>query len=225
MTVPAPKTTCVECGASILEDTAVKTGGKCRPCANGTRAQIERAKVWAAENRERQRRNKQARDRIARIDHPTFADFLTEEDPFGVLWPFLVEAVYADKSRDDNVEGLTRPAKVVYLANCLDGEVFNGGLHQYFYNSSGKYAHETIFVLYELAALRRADLLQQAIHVFPSKRVPRDRVERDNVLDTLGYQAFDALDERYYLLGKTDEEDLLERFLVFMRKNASAHIK
>lgn len=35
------KTQCAACGAEILVSTAERTGGLCRPCASGTRRQIE----------------------------------------------------------------------------------------------------------------------------------------------------------------------------------------
>lgn len=44
-----PKTVCTKCGVSILVDTASKHGGLCRPCANGTRTQIDAARARALE--------------------------------------------------------------------------------------------------------------------------------------------------------------------------------
>jgi Domain of unknown function (DUF4375) len=124
----------------------------------------------------------------------------------------------------ENVEVLSRGAKVIYLANILDGEVFNGGFHQYFSNSSGMHAHDTLFALHELAAPRRASLLQRAIHAFPNKRVPRHRAERNGELDKIDSRTLEALDSEYYSLEKTDGEDLGEQMLSFMRQHATARV-
>jgi hypothetical protein len=43
------KTNCTTCGAEILYTTAVRFGGLCAPCANGTRAQINAARRRASE--------------------------------------------------------------------------------------------------------------------------------------------------------------------------------
>ena len=37
METPEPKATCSECGCSILQSTATRNAGRCRPCADGRR--------------------------------------------------------------------------------------------------------------------------------------------------------------------------------------------
>jgi hypothetical protein len=222
--VSEPTTTCLECGVSILTTTAAKTGGRCVPCARGTRAQIEQSKRRAARQRELERKNTEALERIRRKDHPTFGDFLAEEDPIGVLWSFLVATVFHDVSGRDNVEALTPSAKVLYMVQLLDGEVFNGGFHQYFSNSPGKHAHETLAALRELGAPRAAGLLQRAIDTFPNKRVPPHRGKRNDELDKTDAKVLAALDTEYYALDKAGGEDLGERILSFMRPHAADHI-
>ena len=222
--MPEPTTKCLECGVSILTDTAARTGGKCIPCARGTRAQIERGRRRAAEQRERERTNDEALNRLRSKSQPIFGDFLEEDDPIGVLWSFLVATVFHDESGREDVNALTASAKALYLAQILEAEVFNGGFHQYFSNSSGKHAHETLALLHELGVPRRADLLQRAIDKFPRKCVPPDREERNDELDKVGFQTLEALDGEYYALEKAAGEDLGERILSFMRQHAQDRI-
>ncbi len=219
-----PTTSCLECGATILVATAAKTGGKCIPCARGTRAKIEESKRRAIEQREWERKKHEALERIKRIAHPTFGDFLTEEDPIGVLWPFLVDTVFRERSAQENVELLMPNAQVLYFAQILDAEVFNGGFHQYFSNSSGKYAHETVVALKTLKAPLAANVLLRAIGTFPNKRVPQSRAERNEELDKTDAKALDVLDDEYYALEKGAEEDLGERILSFMRQHATDRV-
>jgi hypothetical protein len=132
--------------------------------------------------------------------------------------------VFRHGSGRENVEMLSRGAKVIYLANVLDGEVFNGGFTNIFRTVQGMYAHETLFVLHELAAPRRASLLQRAIHAFPKKRVPRHRVERNDELEKIDSRTLEALDSEYYSLEKPGGEDLGEQMLSFMRQDAADRV-
>jgi uncharacterized protein DUF4375 len=218
--VTEPTTTCLDCGVSILTATAAKTGGKCIPCARGTRTQIDQSIRLAAEQRERDRKNRLALERIKTKERPTFRDFAAEDDSVAVLWSFLIATVFRDRTGRENVDALTPSAKVLYLAQILDGEVFNGGFHQYFSNTSGEYAHRTLFALHELGATRRASLLQRAIATFPNKRVPRNRKKRNDELDKADPAILEGLDNEYCALETSGIEDLNERILAFIGQHA-----
>lgn len=143
--------------------------------------------------------------------HPTFGDFLAEDDPNGALWPFLAE----------QLDALTPSARTIYFVSVLDREVFNGGFHQYFSNSSGKYAQETLAALRELGAVEIAELLAEAIDAFPEKQVPKDRKLRNEQLDRTDARFLDSLDSRYYAL---DDDELTELVLAFMKRHAAEHV-
>jgi hypothetical protein len=212
-------TMCVECGASILSRTAAKNNGRCVPCATGTRAQIDEGRRRAVEERERERINQQALDRLRLIPHPTFAHFLEEEDPIGVLWSFIVEIVF--QGRSGTVQALSPSGQVVHFVQIFAGEVFNGGLHQYFSNSSGEYAHEALAALNELRATQTARLLQQAIAAFPGKRVPKDWARRNEQLAKTDSELLNTLDSEYYALADSGTEDLAQLLLAFMTARAT----
>jgi hypothetical protein len=207
-------TTCSECGAEILERTAAKTGGKCMPCWQGTRADIEESKRRTAEERGREAVNQAALERLRTKQRPTYQDFLAQEDPVGVLLQFLGE----------NIERLAPGARSLYLVAVLDGEVVNGGFHQYFSNSSGQYAHETLAGLVEVGAASAAKLLQEAIRAFPSKRVPVDWSERNEQLDQVDSALLGDLDDKYYALADDGTEDLASLILAFMKRHAGEPI-
>lgn len=211
-------THCSDCGAEILARTAARNDGRCVPCANGTRADIEESKKRALEERERDRNNASALERIRRASPAAFEHFLAEDDPFGVLWPYLVSVVFRDEKKE-NLDALTPPARSIYLAQILDAEIVNGGLQQYFSNSSGRFAHETLSALLELGASQSAKLLRQAIHLFPRKRVPEDFEERNERLHEIDSDLFDALDTSYYTLAEEGTEDLSELVLAFMKRH------
>jgi hypothetical protein len=209
---------------SILDSTAASTGGKCIPCSRGTRAQMEANRRRGDAHRERLRKNEEARKRIAARPHATFADFLAEEDPIGVLWGVMLTTVSGGSSRLENIGALSASARTLYYVEIFNGEVLNGGFSQFFSNSSGEYAHEALAALQELGAPRAAGLLQQAMAAFPGGRVPPQRRSRYEQLERIDPAVLDALDTEYYTLEKSSGEGLARLMLAFMKNRASERI-
>ena len=79
---------------------------------------------------------------------------------------------------------LLLPAEQTYFAlGCLVGEVYNGGLHQFFFNSSGSMYGAALNGLYELEANETAGLLSGAKELlFGTLPVPQDTGERRRLL-------------------------------------------
>ncbi|HMK20979.1 MAG TPA: DUF4375 domain-containing protein [Terriglobales bacterium] len=92
------------------------------------------------------------------------------------------------------------PTEVATLIDELEGEVNNGGFHQYFYNSAGDNTAEVIQVLEEIGALRMAEIVRKAAARFPDRMPPKERFARQDVL--LGHfpdtKAFYDLDDEFY---------------------------
>jgi Domain of unknown function (DUF4375) len=77
------------------------------------------------------------------------------------------------------LEKLTEPQKTFYFNQYLEKEINNGGFNQYFYNSSGDFAHQAIISLRQINAIKTAEILQLAIDQFPNSTVPKDRFQSD----------------------------------------------
>lgn len=88
---------------------------------------------------------------------------------------------------------------VVRLVELLEGEVNNGGFHQFFYNSSGDDTAETIQALEMIGALKAADIVKRAASKFPSGTPPKDRFARQDLL-------LDQVDPEIRVFGELDEE-------------------
>jgi hypothetical protein len=73
------------------------------------------------------------------------------------------------------VEKLTPPQRVVYLAKRFQGEVCNGGLSQFFGNSSGQYVPETLEALRALRHPESVAALEFAIAQIGPNATNRDR--------------------------------------------------
>ena len=85
----------------------------------------------------------------------------------------------------DDLDKLTEPQKLFFYIQSLEREINNGGFNQYFFNSSGDFAHQTVQSLQTIGANTTADILQKAIDQFPDKKAPQDRTQRQEVLEQI----------------------------------------
>ncbi len=118
----------------------------------------------------------------------------------------------------DNMDALTDSQKNFYFNQNLEREINNGGFNQYFVNSSGDFAHETILSLKAIGADKTADILQKAINQFPDKRVPKDRDTRIETVEQIQDTANDAweeLDQKFFEY----QDDLNSLNLDFVKKH------
>jgi hypothetical protein len=106
--------------------------------------------------------------------------------------------------------------KVVDLIVWLDLEVDNGGFHQFFNNSAGDMAADTIIALETIGAVQTANILQRATAMFPGGMPPQNRDERVAILWKLfpDPKVFYPLNEEFYAYP----DDLLRRLEEFKGK-------
>jgi hypothetical protein len=91
--------------------------------------------------------------------------------------------------------------RVAELVGELEGELNNGGFHQFFYNSAGDDTEEIIRALQLIGATKAADIVKRAASKFPGEMPPVDRLARqDLLLDTVAPSGdeFRDLDEEFY---------------------------
>ncbi|MBZ5614040.1 MAG: DMP19 family protein [Acidobacteriia bacterium] len=104
--------------------------------------------------------------------------------------------------------------EVVRLVELFEGEVNNGGFHQFFYNSTGNETAEIIQALETIGARKVADVVRRAAGKFPGGMPPKDRFARqDLLLDRIDpeIKVFDELDNEFYS-DPGDLQALLERY-------------
>ena len=98
------------------------------------------------------------------------------------LWASLARRVY---SSPDDINCLTADEKTVFALRLFLAEVYNGGIDQFFYNSSGDYFKEVVAGLKTLGAHQTCGLLMIATRIlFARKSPPSDRDDRSHVLFT-----------------------------------------
>lgn len=118
----------------------------------------------------------------------------------------------------DNLQELSDAQRTIFLNVALEREINNGGFNQYFFNSAGDYAYQTVDSLREVGAYTMADILQEAINLFPNGELPEDQFERQEVLEEIEGAASEKwfeLDDRFLAYP----ENLLELNMDFIRAN------
>jgi hypothetical protein len=149
---------CKECGATILPTTAAATGGLCMACKQGIRKNLDQAKAYYEK--------------------------LKEPDPERDYWKLLIHRIY---KTTQGYSGLSYPETIYYLGCVLQGEVHNGGFHQFFTNSSGDRYSETLDALEEIGAYESRRLLTLATELFFLSDTPsKDRTERYHQMPEYG---------------------------------------
>jgi hypothetical protein len=117
-------------------------------------------------------------------------------------------------------QNLSMPEKNICYIEDLEREVNNGGLDQFFLNSSGDNTQETITALRQIGSMRFLGILESAAQQFPEARVPKDRDERMAVMEQIEDKTgpiWDSLDTEFYKY----EEDIYGLLISYIQ----GHIK
>jgi hypothetical protein len=130
---------------------------------------------------------------------------------FEILQP-VADAAFG-RYKTTPFEELSEEDQTVILIWSLTGEVNNGGFDQYYFNSSGDFATETVSALSRIGAIRTAQLLVQANGLFPTQPPPKNREQRIAELDRFTDRAaaiWRALETDFYRDPDKIEKRLVE---------------
>ncbi|MDQ1162556.1 hypothetical protein QE422_002924 [Chryseobacterium sp. SORGH_AS 447] len=121
---------------------------------------------------------------------------------------------------------LPQNLQVTYTIIIFHEQVFNGGLHQYFFNSYGQFAYLTIENLKLIKASKAAKILKKALELVNIEQYDIDefrtrifnrRLDKITDFDDELFDSLEKLDDEYY-----DLDEDLEQLLVDYLKN---HLK
>ncbi|MFQ3182592.1 MAG: hypothetical protein ACI9Z4_002205 [Polaribacter sp.] len=119
----------------------------------------------------------------------------------------------------DNFNNLNEFEKTFIYIDVLEDNVTNGGFIQFFFNSSGQFAHEIFQAYLAIKAETTIDILTKAIHLFPEIPVPKDARIRQQILmeKDSNIDLWDTLDTDFYKY----EDNIIELTLNYVRENIS----
>lgn len=117
------------------------------------------------------------------------------------------------------MSALSQQERVVYITQCVEMEVDNGGFCQYFYNSYGDFANEVVAAFTEMGATKIAEICRKAMSIYGEK-VPADQDEREAfLLDNDEIEdVINECDDAFY----ENEEELTEISYRYIMKNREA---
>jgi hypothetical protein len=130
-----------------------------------------------------------------------------------ILWA-VIEPMWKDLVLDEEEEramtaALTPGQRGLIAVDWLSKEVYNGGIHQFFTNSTGVLAHEALEGFRMMGAERYAGLLGAVVALFPGGRVSKNQTERLAAVTAMPAKArsraFEKFDETFYSLMEVDD--------------------
>lgn len=113
------------------------------------------------------------------------------------------------------IEQMPPSYRTVYVLTLLVGELFNGGMHQFFSNSSGAFAPYAAKALRDVGKDDAATTVDQAIGLFPTP-YPISTEERRRVAFAHDWNAWD--DKLDALTNAIDGEDIQKALTVYARQ-------
>lgn len=120
----------------------------------------------------------------------------------------------------EKIETLNESQKTFITIESLEREINNGGFNQFYFNSSGDFSHESINALIKIGANKTAEIVKKANSQFPDKKVPKDRTERQEILEQIEDKAdeiWEICDTDFYKY-----EDNLAGLLIEFVKNSKS---
>lgn len=117
----------------------------------------------------------------------------------------------------DDFSNLNDFEKTFIYIDVLEHNVTNGGFIQFFFNSSGQFAHEVLQAYIDIKAKNTVEILTEAIQKFPEIPVPKNLRVRQEILmeKESNIDLWDVLDEKF----DTYEDDIVQLTLAYVRNN------
>ena len=113
---------------------------------------------------------------------------------------------------------LTEQEKMIVYIEELEREVNNGGFNQFFFNSSGNYTDGVVQALKNIGSIKFLNLVESAIAQFPNSEVPKNRQQRQAILEKIDGEAnpiWNTLNKEFYKY----EEDIYGLLRAYISKN------
>jgi len=118
----------------------------------------------------------------------------------------------------EKIENLNESQKTFIIVENLEREINNGGFNQFYFNSSGDFSYETVDALIKIGANKTAEIVKKANSQFPNEKLPKERIERQEVLEQIEDKAdeiWETCDTDFYEY----EDDIGGLLIEFVKNN------
>lgn len=146
---------------------------------------------------------------IENLENKTVKEHDFPYDVYELILSKVESSIWPDYST------LTQSEQYVLMVIDFEGQINNGGFDQYYYNSYGDNALETVDALRAIGANETAELLLESFEVFPATTSSQIREERWAQLEALSEpknEKLSALDDKFYEYPN-DLADLLTSYI------------
>lgn len=123
----------------------------------------------------------------------------------------------------ETFDSAPRASGLMFATHLCQSEIYNGGFHQFFWNSTGVLAPEAVEGFREIGQSQIAALVESAMELFGCP-YPRDREERQRLLSQVPEGTLDALDEKFFALIESEAggfENAADRYVERMGPSES----
>ena len=156
----------------------------------------------------------------------TLSAYFGDEAALQRIFQDAIPVVFRGDPRKAVPERLAPAARNIYFVTVLGGEVINGGISQFFSNSSGDFVPETLEALRAIGSELVRSLVEEALVAFGGALPPRDRVKRCELLFAFEERepnALERIDRVFYadVYAREPKEDLEALLLEYARAHAS----
>jgi hypothetical protein len=158
------------------------------------------------------------RDPVLAVALKDARDKISDEDRLTYLYQQLIPGPsgFGDEATiRKSVEAMPQGYRTVFVLTLLADELYNGGMHQFFSNSSGAFAEYAAQALRDVGNAKAAAVIDKGIAMFP-KPYPVSTGERRSKAFQHDWNAWD--DELDALTGEVDGEDLRGATAAYARK-------
>jgi len=156
-------------------------------------------------------------DKLIKNDKPDIDKLITSSDKNKSIIE-LDNYICSFCDYGNKVELLTESQKSFFYNQNVEREINNGGFIQFYLNSSGNFAHETVDSLKAIGANKTAEIVLKANNQFPDQIVPKNNILRQEVLNKIDKKAneiWEELDQKFI----NYEEDLNSLNIEFIKNN------
>ena len=146
---------------------------------------------------------------------------IASDDPQKIIDPVWWRADFYQsvETLEETLAPFSWPQRLVWAVLWFDAEVMNGGLDQFFSNSTGMIWPEAVEGFDAIGRQDLSSIVREAAARFPLPP-SRDGHERNKAMDEMAEGALDDLTSRYYQTA--DDGYLHEHILAYIRRHPDA---
>lgn len=111
------------------------------------------------------------------------------------------------------MEHLTEPQRQMYYVSSFVADVVDLGFEEYYCDTRGRFAHQTLDALIKIGAVKAACLIRQANELFPNGKVPTDQTTRQSIIDQIRVETssmFESLENQFFDCWKDTDAQCIE---------------